>query len=85
MPEGRASRLMPGVVLLLAAQGVRAASVDVELEGLNEEMRDAVRGTLQLNEYRKREFPRPSCAPRIARRTNRSSSRSSPSVSTTST
>jgi translocation and assembly module TamA len=56
MPGGRASRLTLGFTSLLAAGGAWAASVDVELEGLDEEMRDAVRATLELNEYRKRDI-----------------------------
>ena len=42
--------------LLLSAIEAHAASVDVELDGLNEEMRDAVRATLELNEYEKRDI-----------------------------
>ena len=38
-----------------AAAGAQAAKVDVQIEGLNEEMRDAVRATLPLMEYQKRE------------------------------
>lgn len=40
---------------LLAGGAVRAAGVDVDIEGLDEEQRDAVRSTLQLGEYGKRE------------------------------
>ena len=36
--------------------GVQAARVDVEVEGLDEEMRDAVRSTLQLSDYGKRDI-----------------------------
>ena len=42
--------------LLLLAASAHAARVDVELEGLNEEMRDAVRATLELSEYGKRDI-----------------------------
>lgn len=41
---------------LLAAAAAHAASVDVELEGLNEEMRDAVRASLALADYQKRDI-----------------------------
>jgi translocation and assembly module TamA len=44
---------------LLAAAGARAAGVEVELEGLNDEMRDAVRATLQLSDYGKRDISPP--------------------------
>ena len=54
--NGRALGLT--VTLLLAAAGVRAAGVDVEIEGLPEEQRDAVRATLALNEYAKRDISR---------------------------
>ena len=36
--------------------GVQAARVDVEVEGLDEEMREAVRSTLQLGDYGKRDI-----------------------------
>jgi translocation and assembly module TamA len=36
--------------------GVQAARVDVEVEGLDDEMRDAVRSTLQLSDYGKRDI-----------------------------
>jgi translocation and assembly module TamA len=42
--------------LLLSAAAVHAARVDVELEGLDDEMRDAVRATLELAEYEKRDI-----------------------------
>jgi translocation and assembly module TamA len=42
--------------MLLLASGAHAARVDVELEGLNEEMREAVRATLELNDYEKRDI-----------------------------
>jgi translocation and assembly module TamA len=52
----RARRFTLGFALLAAA-GARAANVDVQLEGLdNEEMRDAVRSTLQLSDYGKRDI-----------------------------
>jgi translocation and assembly module TamA len=42
--------------LLLSAIEAQAASVDVELDGLSEEMRAAVRATLELSEYEKRDI-----------------------------
>ena len=56
----RANGRTPGLTLflLLAAAGVRAAGVDVDIEGLPEEQRDAVRATLVLNEYAKRDISR---------------------------
>jgi translocation and assembly module TamA len=42
--------------LLLMAAGAHAARVDVELDGLNEEMRAAVHATLELSEYGKRDI-----------------------------
>ena len=50
----------PGVCvwLLLSAAGAGAAGVDVDIEGLPEEQRDAVRATLVLNEYAKRDISR---------------------------
>ena len=42
--------------LLLAAAGARAAGVEVNVEGLPEEQRDAVRATLSLNDYAKRDI-----------------------------
>jgi translocation and assembly module TamA len=51
----RASALIAGFAGLLIAVGSVAAGVDVDIEGLNEEQRDAVRATLQLGEYGKRE------------------------------
>ncbi len=41
---------------LTAGALARAAGVDVEVDGLNEEMRDAVRATLELNQYEKRDI-----------------------------
>jgi translocation and assembly module TamA len=51
--DGRAVLLTLG--LLLAMAGARAAKVDVEIDGLNEEMREAVRGTLALQAYESRD------------------------------
>jgi translocation and assembly module TamA len=42
--------------ILLMSAGVQAARVDVELDGLNDEMRDAVRSCLQLSDYGKRDI-----------------------------
>jgi translocation and assembly module TamA len=42
-------------LLLLMSAGAQAARVDVELDGLDEEMRDAVLSTLQLDDYGKRD------------------------------
>ena len=42
--------------LLLTAALARAAGVDVEIEGLNEEQREAVKATLKLNDYGKRDI-----------------------------
>jgi translocation and assembly module TamA len=54
MSHARAFRLaFPLAALIATAQ---AARVDVEIDGLDEEMRDAVRATLQLNEYEKRDI-----------------------------
>ncbi|MEJ0087988.1 MAG: outer membrane protein assembly factor [Pseudomonadota bacterium] len=44
------------LILLLAAAGARAAGVDIEIDGLPEEQRDAVRATLGLDEYAKRDI-----------------------------
>jgi len=46
------------VALLAFAAGARAATVDVAVEGqgLNDEMRDAVRGSLELSDYQKRDI-----------------------------
>ena len=52
----RARTLTTGLVLLLSAAGAFAAGVKVELEGLNEEQRDAVRSTLALGDYEKRDI-----------------------------
>jgi translocation and assembly module TamA len=49
-----ARRLITAIVSLLIAASLPAAGVDVELEGLNEEQREAVRATLSLQEYGKR-------------------------------
>jgi translocation and assembly module TamA len=46
------------IALVLAAADAHAARVDVELEGLNEEMREAVRASLELNDYGKRDISR---------------------------
>ena len=51
----RARELNLSIVGLLLAAGVHAAGVNVEIDGLNEEQRDAVRATLELNDYQKRE------------------------------
>lgn len=51
----RARVLTSCVAALLVAATSRAAGVDVEIDGLNEEQRDAVQSTLQLGEYRKRD------------------------------
>ena len=50
----------PGLIatLLLAAATARAAGVDVDIEGLPEEQRDAVRATLALGDYAKRDISR---------------------------
>jgi translocation and assembly module TamA len=55
MTRVRAFRLAVAVVASFAP-AVHAARVDVEIEGLNEEMRDAVRATLELVEYQKRDI-----------------------------
>jgi translocation and assembly module TamA len=52
--NGRTSGLI--LFLLLASAGVRAAGVDVEIDGLTEEQRDAIRAALALNEYAKRDI-----------------------------
>jgi translocation and assembly module TamA len=44
------------IAALLLASTAHAAKVDVELEGLNEEMRDAVRASLKLQDYEKRDI-----------------------------
>ena len=51
----RASALALTLALLVAANS-RAANVEVEVEGLNDEMRDAVRSTLPLVDYGKRDI-----------------------------
>ncbi len=51
----RAAACSLAVLWLLGSAAARAAKVDVELEGLNEEQREAVLATLELGEYRKRE------------------------------
>jgi translocation and assembly module TamA len=43
------------IPLVLMSLTAHAARVDVDLEGLNDEMREAVRATLQLNDYEKRD------------------------------
>jgi len=43
------------IPLVLMSLAAHAARVDVDLEGLNDEMREAVRATLQLNDYEKRD------------------------------
>jgi translocation and assembly module TamA len=50
----------PGLIfiLLLSAAGARAAGVDVEIDGLPEEQRDAVRAVLALGQYEKRDISR---------------------------
>ncbi|HEV7609013.1 MAG TPA: outer membrane protein assembly factor [Steroidobacteraceae bacterium] len=57
MPAGLRTLTLT-IALLLAAGGARAARVDVELEGINEEMREAVRAALELNDYGKRDISR---------------------------
>ena len=47
----RAGVLTAIVAGLLIAAGSRAAGVDVDIQGLEEEQRDAVRATLQIDEY----------------------------------
>ncbi|MEO8062364.1 MAG: outer membrane protein assembly factor [Pseudomonadota bacterium] len=56
----RANGRTPGLTLflLLAAAAVRAAGVDVDIEGLPEEQGDAVRANLAINEYAKRDISR---------------------------
>jgi translocation and assembly module TamA len=44
------------IVLLCGAAGARAAEVKIEINGLPEEQRDAVRQSLQLNNYEKRDI-----------------------------
>ncbi|MEO8018794.1 MAG: autotransporter assembly complex family protein [Pseudomonadota bacterium] len=46
------------MTLLLATAGVNAARVEVDVEGLPEEQREAVRATLALNDYAKRDISR---------------------------
>jgi translocation and assembly module TamA len=48
--------LRSGIPLALLSLGAHAAGVDVDIEGLNEEQRDAVLATLQLNDYEKRDI-----------------------------
>ena len=43
-------------LFLLTTAGARAAHVEVEVEGLDDEMRAAVLGTLELNDYAKRDI-----------------------------
>ncbi len=49
------TRLRFALPLALLCASVRAAGIDVEVEGLNEEQREAVLATLQLGEYKKRD------------------------------
>ncbi len=49
-------RALKFFLLLLLAASAQAARVEVELDGLNEEMRASVRGTLELSEYAKRDI-----------------------------
>lgn len=49
------SVLKPAIPLLLLCGGAHAAGVEVDIEGLEEEQREAVRATLQLGEYGKRD------------------------------
>jgi translocation and assembly module TamA len=44
------------IILLCGAAGARAAAVKIEINGLPEEQRDAVRQSLQLNNYDKRDI-----------------------------
>jgi translocation and assembly module TamA len=44
------------ILCLLAAATAHAAGVSVEVDGLDEEMRDAVRATLELADYRERDI-----------------------------
>lgn len=55
MPHARVLRLAFSLAVLIAATA-QAARVDVEIDGLDEEMRDAVRATLELEEYQKRDI-----------------------------
>jgi translocation and assembly module TamA len=50
-----ARALTAAIAALLAAGVARAAGVEVELEGLNEEQRAAVLATLELQDYKKRD------------------------------
>src|SRR5436190_9502229 len=62
MPRGDSARMLARagskLILLVALGAVPAwaARVNVQLEGLNEEMRDAVRATLALGDYEKRDI-----------------------------
>jgi translocation and assembly module TamA len=49
-------RALTATLLLFTAAGAHAARVDVELAGLNEEMGEAVRSTLDLSSYEKRDI-----------------------------
>src|SRR4051812_17096133 len=49
-------RLTLSIVSLLVAAAANAAHVDVQIEGLSEEMRDAARAALELNAYEKRDI-----------------------------
>jgi translocation and assembly module TamA len=55
MPPANAFRLLLPAAVLFAAVA-NAARVDVQIDGLSEEMRDAVRATLELNQYEKRDI-----------------------------
>ena len=52
----RARRLAGSLTFSLLAVSVHAARVDVEVEGLSDEMREAVHATLELAEYEKRDI-----------------------------
>src|SRR4051794_9738154 len=49
-------RLTLSIMSLLVAVAANAAHVDVQIEGLSEEMRDAARAALELNAYEKRDI-----------------------------
>ena len=56
MSHARALRLSLLISSLVLSGSAWAARVDVQIEGLSEEMRDAVRATLELNNYEKRDI-----------------------------
>ena len=56
MAHARALSAWLLIAALVLPAGADAARVDVQIEGLDEEMRDAVRATLQLNQYEKRDI-----------------------------